>query len=78
MLQDLYSYGLANNTDVALLDSKPASRKLYEKLGYKFLCEINHPLYGISDKLRLNLKEVEYLKSINSPFLQKYPKVDDV
>lgn len=66
-----YRMARENETLLDFIDSKPHLVRLYQQMGYRFYKEnINHPDFGTSVPLVLFCGDVDYLRSIRSPFFR--------
>ncbi len=65
-----YETGLAHGVRTNYIDCQPDSERMFQRLGYiRHGDDINHPRFGPSRLLRLELHDQRHLRSVRSPFL---------
>ena len=64
-----YAAALARGLDVDFCDCQPSRLHLFERLGYRQMeGEGQHPFYGSSLRMRLDVQDIEHLERVGSPF----------
>jgi predicted GNAT family N-acyltransferase len=65
-----FQLGLEHGVHFDFVDARDITVPLFEKLGHRVLDRnLQHPVYGRANLMRLNLLDAQHLSSINSPFL---------
>ncbi len=72
MLQFIYVYGLKNGIRSCFMDCNKPLQRFFEKFGYRYVTDAMHPDYGRVSVMRLDLLDIDYLRSLRSPFAEAY------
>lgn len=70
MLKMIYDYGIRAGMTTCFMDVNPPLEALFERFGYKFVAKRVHPEYGDVSVYRLDVLDLNYLKSVRSPFAE--------
>ncbi|MGK7925098.1 MAG: GNAT family N-acetyltransferase [Spirulina sp.] len=68
MLQASYKQFLQDGIKFDFIDCEPYMKPFYQKLGYQSTDIIDHPEYGRSIVLMLDILNLKHLETIKSPF----------
>lgn len=72
LMQAAFRYGEVLGTHYNYIDCNPPLRRYYLRFGYQEQSTKQHPKFGRVTILRLDLKDYDYLRKIDSPFLWKH------
>jgi N-acyl-L-homoserine lactone synthetase len=64
-----YEFGLKNGIDSCFIDCNHHLVRFFRRFGWRSLYRREHEEYGLVDVMRLDLRDIDYLSSINSPFV---------
>lgn len=64
-----YVAALERGLDVDFCDCQPSRLHLFQRMGYRLMPGAGlHPVYGSSLRLRLDVRDIEHLERVGSPF----------
>jgi predicted GNAT family N-acyltransferase len=63
-----YEFGLRNGIDTCFIDCNSHLTRFFGRFGWRRLYSREHEEYGLVDVMRLDLRDTDYLGSIDSPF----------
>lgn len=72
LCEKVYEYGLRNGIDYCLIDCNDPLEIMFNKLGFITLHKDYHYDYGLVNVMLLNLRDIDYLRTVNSPFSDLY------
>lgn len=64
-----YAGALERGVEVDFCDCQPSRLHLFQRMGYRLMPGAGqHPVYGSSLRLRLDVRDIEHLERVGSPF----------